>query len=207
MKVSEFRILIREEVRKVISEASSVNSLNFDKFKLLFKLIQKDFEDELAQKKFIRELINLAKQAGIKNYNDDAAYDFLDTIQDDDMTVTDAIKTFKKILNSEYTDLKKKPGPKDVEFYDKNNKPLNIKLYYSDTILFSRVKKLQDMDHDKDKAILIVNNITPDDIIKQFLDLGVVKKLNNKYILANKYTNYKLTDLAKMLKNVTISNK
>jgi len=207
MKVSEFRILIREEVRKVILEVSSVNSLNFDKFKLLFKLIQKDFEDELAQKKFIRELINLAKQAGIKNYNDDAAYDFLDAIQDDDMTVTDAIKAFKKILNSEHTDVKKKPGPKDVEFYDKNNKPLNIKLYYSDTILFSRVKKLQDMDHDKDKAILIVNNVTPDDIIKQFLDLGVVKKLNNKYILANKYTNYKLTDLAKMLKNVTISNK
>ena len=49
MKITEFRKLIREEVRKFISEATSVNSLNFDKFKLLFKLMQKDFEDKLTK--------------------------------------------------------------------------------------------------------------------------------------------------------------
>ena len=207
MKVSEFRNLIREEVRKAILEATSVNSLNFDKFKLLFKLMQKDFEDKSSQKKFISELINLAKQAGIKNYNvNDAAYDFLDAIQDDDMTVADAIKAFKKILNSGSAELSKTSWPKDIEFYDKNNKAINISLVYADSILLRRIMPIQKLNHDRDKAVLIVNNVTPANIIDQFLKLGVVNKLNSKYILANKYTNYKLTDLAKMLKNVTISD-
>ena len=207
MKVSEFRKLIREEVRKFISEATSVNSLNFDKFKLLFKLMQKDFENKLTQKKFISELNNLAKQAGIKNYNvNDTAYDFLDAIQDDDMSVTDAIKAFKKILNSGHENLSKTAWPEDIEFYDKNNKAITISLVHSDTILLRRIMPIQNLNHDKDKAVLIVNNVTPANIIDQFLKLKVVNKLNNKYILANKYTNYKLTELAKMLKNVTISD-
>ena len=92
--------------------------------------------------------------------------------------------------------------PKSIQLTDKNNKAITISLFYSDTMLLYR-----NMNHNNDKAELIVNNVTPKDIINQFIKLGVVEKLNNKYILADKYTNYKMIDLAKMLKNVTLNLK
>ena len=91
-------------------------------------------------------------------------------------------------------------GPKRIEFNDKNNKAITIANFLNNEIFIYR-----NMNHKNDKARLIVNpTITPQRIITQFVKLGVVEKLNNKYILADKYTNYKMIDLAKMLKNVTL---
>ena len=91
-------------------------------------------------------------------------------------------------------------GPKRIEFNDKNNKAITIANFLNNEIFIYR-----NMNHKNDKARLVVNpTITPQRIITQFVKLGVVEKLNNKYILADKYTNYKMIDLAKMLKNVTL---
>ena len=91
-------------------------------------------------------------------------------------------------------------GPKRIEFNDKNNKAITIANFLNNEIFIYR-----NMNHNNDKARLVVNpTITPQRIITQFVKLGVVEKLNNKYILADKYTNYKMIDLAKMLKNVTL---
>ena len=91
-------------------------------------------------------------------------------------------------------------GPKRIEFNDKNNKAITIANFLNNEIFIYR-----NMNHKNDKARLVVNpTITPQRIITQFVKLGVVEILNNKYILADKYTNYKMIDLAKMLKNVTL---
>lgn len=91
-------------------------------------------------------------------------------------------------------------GPKRIEFNDKNNKAITIANFLNNEIFIYR-----NMNHKNDKARLVVNpTITPQRIITQFVKLGVVEKLNNKYTLADKYTNYKMIDLAKMLKNVTL---
>ncbi len=101
----------------------------------------------------------------------------------------------KKVLAEKNLD----KAPVRIEFYDKNNKAITISLFYSDTILLYRNM------NSKDKAELIVKpGITPPRIITQFVKLGVVEKSNGKYILADKYTNYKMPELAKMLNNVTI---
>jgi hypothetical protein len=102
----------------------------------------------------------------------------------------------RKVLSEDNLDR----GPKRIELYDKNNKAITIANFFRDEIFIYR-----NMNHNNDKARLVVNpTITPQRIITQFVKLGVVEKLNNKYILADKYTNYKMIELAKMLKNVTL---
>ena len=117
------------------------------------------------------------------------------------------LSEFKKLIREEVSKVLAEDnldqGPKSIEFDDKNNKAITIANFYSNVILIYR-----NMNYKNDSARLIVNpTITPQRIITQFVKLGVVEKLNNKYILADKYTNYKMIDLAKMLKNVTLDLK
>jgi hypothetical protein len=194
MKLSDFKKLIREEITKVLKEDTSVDTLEFTKFKMLFKKMTKDFEDDVAQEAFLDELDNLARQIGKKGFSSITDAEGLISDIQDGMSVNDAIKDFKNLLTQPST--KSTPANKTNTVIRINNTgsyPVDIAVFGKKEIYFS-IGPGNAYTHQSK------NPTTSIEVVNQLIDRGVVKKSGNKYILNSKYKNYNAKQIASLLK-------
>ena len=195
MKTSELRKLINEEVRKVLKEASSVDTLDFSKFKILFKKMKSDFEDDVAQEAFLDELDNLARQAGKKGFNSTSDAEGLIGDIQDGMSVNDAIKDFKDLLAQTSTAATKKTSSNSgiIRITNSGSYPVDITVFGKTKIYFS-IGPADSYKYQSKKPITSI------EVVNQLIDKGVVKQTGSKYILNSIYKNYKAKQIASLLK-------
>ena len=196
MNIQDFRKLIREEITKVLKEADSVDTLDFSKFKILFKKMKSDFEDDLAQEAFLDELDSLARQAGKKGFNSTPDAEGLIGDIQDGMSVNDAIKDFKDLLAQASTSGTKKTSSNStgiIRVTNSGNYPLDISVF-GKTEIFFKIGPADSYKYQSKKPITSI------EVVNQLIDKGVVKQTGSKYILNSIYKNYKAKQIASLLK-------
>ena len=93
MKISEFKKLIREEVRKVLKEAATIDSTLLNKLKVAMKARMRDPEDENAYNEVQDLLTQIYQKMGAEDAEGLAAYNM-----EDEVTMTGPVSAVVSLI-------------------------------------------------------------------------------------------------------------
>ena len=101
MKTSEFRKLIREEVRKVLKEAATIDSTLLNKLKVAMTARMRDPEDENAHDEVKDILTQIYQKMGAEDAEGLAAYNM-----EDEVTMTGPVSAVVTLIKDTFEESK-----------------------------------------------------------------------------------------------------
>jgi len=167
MKLSEFRKLIREEVRKVVSEAVVIDPVLQTKLKASLVARKRNPEDENAHDELQNSLMQIYKKAGRKDAKELAAGNM-----EDEITMTGPLSALVSLIKDTLSEPQSSDSSKEIYILD------DFGRYESITI-----EKTATGSEIRDRGFLWKYSYagSPMDLLKDLIVAKAISKVGSKY--------------------------